>query len=143
MILRLGGRHHHGGMGQFARCPRGRAVRGIMAGARGRCFGPHGKGVAMSGVRLLVGTRKGAFVLRADGKREKWDVSGPHFPGWEIYHVKGSPADQDRLYASQTSGWFGQVIQRSDNGGVTWEPVGNQVTYQGEPRTHPWHDGDP
>ena len=70
----------------------------------------------MSGVRVLVGTRKGAFVLSSDGKREKWDVSGPHFPGWEIYHLKGSPADQDRLYASQTSGWFGQVIQRSDDG---------------------------
>ena len=45
----------------------------------------------MSGVRVLVGTRKGAFVLSSDGKRERWDVSGPHFAGWEIYHVKGSP----------------------------------------------------
>ena len=67
----------------------------------------------MSGVRVLVGTRKGAFVLTSDGKRARWDVSGPHFAGWEIYHMKGSPADPDRLYASQTSGWFGQIIQRS------------------------------
>ena len=73
----------------------------------------------MSGVRVLVGTRKGAFILTSDGKREQWDVSGPHFAGWEIYHVKGSPADPNRLYASQTSGWFGQVIQRSDDGGET------------------------
>jgi hypothetical protein len=79
----------------------------------------------MSRVRLLVGTRKGAFVLESDGKRQKWDIAGPFFAGWEIYHVKGSPADPDRLYASQSTGWFGQLIQRSDDGGKTWEPVGN------------------
>jgi photosystem II stability/assembly factor-like uncharacterized protein len=97
----------------------------------------------MSGVRVLVGTRKGAFVLTSDGKRERWDVSGPHFGGWEIYHVKGSPADQDRLYASQSSGWSGQVIQRSDDGGQTWEPVGNKFSYDGVPGTHQWYDGTP
>ena len=88
----------------------------------------------MSGIRLLVGTRKGAFVLTADGKREQWDVSGPHFAGWEIYHVKGSPVDPNRLYASQTSAWFGQIIQRSDDGGKTWIQPG---TSPGEPTTTP------
>jgi BNR/Asp-box repeat protein len=119
----------------------------------------------MSKVRVLVGTRKGAFILESDGKRQKWDVSGPHFAGWEIYHVKGSPADPDRLYASQTSGWFGQIIQRSDDGGKTWHqpgtphgeptktpegmPVGesNKFAYDasaetGKPlTTHQWYDG--
>jgi photosystem II stability/assembly factor-like uncharacterized protein len=95
----------------------------------------------MSGVRVLVGTRKGAFVLTADGKREKWDVSGPHFAGWELYHVKGSPVDPNRLYASQSSGWFGQQIQRSNDGGKTWEPVGNKFVYDGVPGTHQWYDG--
>src|SRR5438132_13123286 len=71
----------------------------------------------MTGVRVLVGTKKGAFILSSDGKRQKWDVSGPHFAGWEMYHLKGSPPDPDRIYASQTSGWFGQIIQRSDDGG--------------------------
>jgi photosystem II stability/assembly factor-like uncharacterized protein len=89
----------------------------------------------MSGVRVLVGTRKGAFVLTSDGRRDRWDVSGPHFAGWEIYHLKGSPVDPDRIYASQSSGWFGQVIQRSDDGGKTWFPPG------GEPTTTP--DGMP
>ncbi|HET6931493.1 MAG TPA: hypothetical protein VFI45_14305 [Candidatus Acidoferrum sp.] len=74
----------------------------------------------MSKVRVLVGTKKGAFILSADGKREKWEVSGPHFAGWEIYHLKGSPVDPNRIYCSQTSGWFGQIIQRSDDGGKTW-----------------------
>ena len=96
-----------------------------------------------SGVRVLVGTRKGAFILTADGKREKWDVSGPHFPGWEIYHLKGSPADPNRLYASQSTGWHGQVMQRSNDGGKTWEPVGNKFTYDGVPGTHQWYDGTP
>jgi photosystem II stability/assembly factor-like uncharacterized protein len=116
----------------------------------------------MSKVRVLVGTRKGAFILAADGKRERWDVSGPHFAGWEIYHLKGSPADPNRLYASQTSGWFGQVIQRSNDGGKTWETPGggmtatpdgmpsgesNKFVYNtsaenGKPlTTHQWYDG--
>ncbi len=95
----------------------------------------------MSSVRVLVGTRKGAFVLTSDGKRQTWDVSGPHFAGWEIYHVKGSAADPNRIYASQSSGWFGQLIQRSDDGGHSWQPVGNQFTYDGVPGTHQWYDG--
>ena len=95
----------------------------------------------MSSVRVLVGTRKGAFVLTSDGKRERWDVSGPHFTGWEIYHLKGSPAEPNRLYASQSSSWFGQVIQRSDDGGKTWESVGNEFVYDGVPGTHQWYDG--
>jgi photosystem II stability/assembly factor-like uncharacterized protein len=97
----------------------------------------------MSSVRVLVGTRKGAFVLTADGKRERWDIAGPFFAGWEIYHVKGSPADPDRIYASQSSGWFGQVIQRSNDGGRTWKAMGNQFTYEGVPGTHQWYDGTP
>ena len=95
----------------------------------------------MSRVRVLVGTRKGAFILTSDAKREQWDISGPHFAGWEIYHLNGSPADPNRLYASQSSGWFGQLIQRSDDGGKTWEPVGNKFAYDGVPGTHQWYDG--
>jgi photosystem II stability/assembly factor-like uncharacterized protein len=97
----------------------------------------------MSGVRVLVGTRKGAFVLTADGKRKDWTVEGPHFGGWEIYHVTGSPADPDRLYASQSTGWFGQLIQRSDDGGQSWNPVGNEFRYATVPGTHQWYDGTP
>ena len=99
------------------------------------------KGVRMSRVRVLVGTRKGAFVLTSDAKRAQWDVSGPHFAGWEIYHFTGSPADPQRVYASQSSGWFGQVIQRSDDGGRTWEAMGNDFVYDGVPGTHQWYDG--
>jgi hypothetical protein len=117
----------------------------------------------MSRVRVLVGTRKGAFVLTSDGKRENWEVSGPHFAGWEMYHLKGSPADPNRIYASQTSGWFGQIIQRSDDGGKTWHQPGTppgEKPAAGPPRaasnkfiydasaetgkaltTHQWYDG--
>lgn len=95
----------------------------------------------MSKVRVLVGTRKGAFILESDAKRERWNVTGPLFAGWEIYHVKGSPVDSNRLYASQTSGWFGQTIQRSEDGGKTWETVGNEFKYDGIPGTHQWYDG--
>jgi hypothetical protein len=97
----------------------------------------------MSGVRLLVGTRKGAFILTSDGKRQTWDVNGHHFAGWELYHLKGSPADPGRLYASQSSGWFGQVVQRSNDGGKTWAAVDNKFVYDGVPGTHQWYDGTP
>jgi photosystem II stability/assembly factor-like uncharacterized protein len=116
----------------------------------------------MSSVRVLVGTKKGAFILTSDGKRQKWDVSGPHFAGWEIYHMKGSPADPNRIYTSQSSGWFGQIIQRSDDGGKTWHQPGtpkgeSTTTTDGMPKaesnkfaydttttpltTHQWYDG--
>jgi photosystem II stability/assembly factor-like uncharacterized protein len=97
----------------------------------------------MTSVRLLVGTRKGAFILTSDGTRKAWDVSGPHFAGWEIYHLKGSPADPNRIYASQSSGWFGQQIQRSDDGGKSWQAVDNTFAYDGVPGTHQWYDGTP
>src|ERR1019366_758708 len=110
----------------------------------------------VSQVRVLVGTRKGAFILTSDGSRIRWTVDGPFFGGWEIYHVKGSPVDPSRLYASQSSGWFGQVIQRSDDGGKTWEPPGggpsktpdgmpkgesNKFVYEGAVGTYLWYDG--
>ena len=94
----------------------------------------------MAKVRLLVGTHKGAFVLTSDERRRDWKVDGPHFAGWDVYHVKGSPADPNRLYAAQSRGWFGQVVQRSDDGGATWEPVGNQFQYEGATSTHKWYD---
>src|SRR6202045_307806 len=81
----------------------------------------------MSGIRVLAGTRKGAFILTSDAKRKDWKVDGPHFAGWEIYHLKGSPVDPNRIYASQTSAWFGQIIQRSNDGGKTWETPGTSL----------------
>ncbi len=116
----------------------------------------------MSGIRVLVGTHKGAFILESDGKRENWEVTGPYFAGWEIYHMKGSPADPNRIYVSQTSGWFGQIIRRSSDGGKTWETPGgekvpgpgefpsgqsNKFVYDTTPETgkplttHQWYDG--
>jgi photosystem II stability/assembly factor-like uncharacterized protein len=97
----------------------------------------------MSSVRVAVGTRKGAFFLTSDGKRTDWEVSGPHFAGWEVYHMKGSPADPQRIYASQSSSWSGQVMQRSNDGGITWEAVNNKFVYDGETGTHQWYDGTP
>ncbi len=95
----------------------------------------------MAGVRVFAGTRKGAFILDSDERRRRWRVAGPYFAGWEIYHIKGSPVNPNRIYASQSSGWFGQHIQRSDDGGVTWTPVGNEFKYDGVPGMHQWYDG--
>ena len=95
----------------------------------------------MPGVRVLVGTRKGAFVLTSDEGRHDWRIAGPHFGGWEVMHAKGSPADPARVYASTWTGWHGQVVQRSDDGGATWEAAGNAFPYATEPGTHKWYDG--
>ena len=92
----------------------------------------------MGGVRVLVGTRKGAFLLTSDDRRQDWQVNGPLFAGWEVYHLNGSAVDPDRLYSSQSTGWFGQLIQRSGDGGATWGPVGNDLSYAGVPGSHPW-----
>ncbi|MEV6489745.1 sialidase family protein [Actinoplanes sp. NPDC051633] len=97
----------------------------------------------MTKVRLLVGTRKGAFTITSDAARKDWQVSGPHFGGWEVYHVNGSPAAPDRLWASASGGWFGQVIHRSEDGGTTWDPVGNDFAYEGSVGDHLWYDGTP
>jgi len=97
----------------------------------------------MRTVRVLVGTRKGAFILTSDLKREQWKVEGPHFAGWEIFHIKGSPVDPNRIYVSQSSSWSGQVIQVSTDGGKTFEPAGNEFIYEGETGTHQWYDGKP
>ncbi len=97
----------------------------------------------MSSVRVLAGTKKGAFLLSSDGRRDKWEVSGPHFAGWEIYHMKASPVDPNRIYVSQSNPWFGQLIQRSSDGGKTWEPVNKDFIYDGVPGTHQWYDGTP
>jgi hypothetical protein len=97
----------------------------------------------MGGVRVLVGTRKGAFILTSDERRRDWRVEGPHFGGWGVYHVKGSPVSPDRLYAAPSLGWFGQQVQRSDDGGNSWTPVGNEFSYEGVPGTHQWYDGTP
>ncbi len=95
----------------------------------------------MPHVRVLVGTKKGAFILTSDEARKEWQVSEPLFAGWEMYHLKGSPVNPDRIYASQTSGWFGQQMQRSDDGGKTWEKVGSVFEYEGTTSTHQWYDG--
>jgi photosystem II stability/assembly factor-like uncharacterized protein len=95
----------------------------------------------MAQVRVLVGTRKGAFVITSDEARRDWKIDGPHFGGWEVMHVTGSPVNPDRIWASQWTDWHGQVIQRSDDGGRTWEPVGNEFAYEGETGTHQWYDG--
>jgi hypothetical protein len=97
----------------------------------------------MGAVRVLVGTSKGAFILTSDGKRQDWKVDGPLFGGWEMYHLKGSPADPNRLFASQATDWFGQVVHRSDDGGTSWETVGNAFAYEGDPGSHQWYDGTP
>lgn len=97
----------------------------------------------MNRVRLLVGTRKGGFILTADGARKDWTVEGPFFSGWEVFHLKGSPLAPDRIYASQSSSWFGQIVQRSDDGGRSWHPVSNELRYDGVPGTHQWYDGTP
>jgi photosystem II stability/assembly factor-like uncharacterized protein len=97
----------------------------------------------MTRVRLLVGTIKGGFVVTSDGNRDTWEVNGPLFGGWEVYHMAASPSAPDRIYASQSTGWFGQIIQRSDDGGKTWQAMGNEFAYAGDTGTHQWYDGTP
>jgi len=96
----------------------------------------------MSLIKVLVGTRKGAFIITSDASRKSWEIADPLFPGWEVYHLVASPVMPGRLYASQSTQWFGQLIQRSDNGGISWQAMNNKFVYEGDIGTHRWHWGD-
>ncbi|WP_201733267.1 sialidase family protein [Acidithrix sp. C25] len=95
----------------------------------------------MTEVRLLIGTKKGAFIIDSANGRSQWQIQGPLFGGWEIYHINASPLNKNLIYASQFNGWFGQVLQRSFDAGKTWEAVSNSFNYSGEPKPHLWYDG--
>lgn len=88
----------------------------------------------MTGVRVLVRTRKGSFVLTADRARKDSGVSGPYFSGWE---VAASPSEPNRIWATPSGGWFGQEIQRS---GRRWRHLGagrQRVPLRHRPRHAP------
>ena len=96
----------------------------------------------MTGVRVLVGSRKGAFIPFSDGKREKPDVSGPFFGVGDLSRqglAGGSESDLcvaiERLVRQQ--------MQHSSDGGQTREAVGNKFVFEGTPGTHKWCDGTP
>lgn len=72
-------------------------------------------------VFVLVGTRKGAFILKSDGKRERWSVQGPHFLGNTIHHIVMDPRDQKTLMATVRAGHLGPTIHRSTDFGKTWK----------------------
>src|SRR3954464_15957684 len=69
---------------------------------------------------LLVGTRKGLFVLESDGDRRKWNARAPLGEGWPVYHA---PLEQDSgtLFAAGGSEWHGAGVWRSTDLGETWE----------------------
>ncbi len=99
----------------------------------------------MSSVRVLVGTKKGAFILTSDGKRQKWDVSGPFFAGWELYHVKGSPVDPDGGKTWHQPGTPAGQPTTTPEGAPKGES--NKFVYDSSPETgkpittHQWYDG--
>jgi len=70
-------------------------------------------------VRVLVGTRKGAFIFSSDKDRKKWDVSELMFKGWNVFHMVMDPRDK-RLYAAVTHFVYGATVQYSDDFGATW-----------------------
>jgi photosystem II stability/assembly factor-like uncharacterized protein len=71
-------------------------------------------------VVLLVGTRKGCFILESDEARREWDVRGPFCDGWPIYHAIHD-AESGAIYAAAASEWHGAGIWRSPDMGKTWE----------------------
>ena len=69
---------------------------------------------------VLVGTRKGCFVLESDADRRSWTTRGPYCEGWPVYHAVHD-ADSGSIYAAAASEWHGAGVWRSDDLGETWE----------------------
>jgi photosystem II stability/assembly factor-like uncharacterized protein len=77
---------------------------------------------------VLVGTRKGCFVLESDGDRRDWKLRGPYCEGWPIYHAVHD-AGSGALYAAGASEWHGSGIWRSTDLGETWEVSSEGLGY--------------
>ena len=73
----------------------------------------------MPQIVLLVGTRKGCFVLESDADRKDWDVRGPFCDGWPVYNAVHDPVS-GALYAAAASEWHGAGVWRSNDLGETW-----------------------
>ena len=81
-------------------------------------------------VVVLVGTRKGAFILRSDARRKQWSVEGPHFTGLNVHHFTLDPRDGATLFAATYTEWWGSDIQRSNNWGKKWLRTKGGVRYE-------------
>ena len=77
---------------------------------------------------LLVGTRKGCFVLESDGTRSDWKVRGPYCEGWPIYHAVHDPGS-GAMYAAAASEWHGAGVWRSNDLGESWELSSEGLAY--------------
>ena len=89
----------------------------------------------MASTLLLVGTRKGCFVLQSDGDRRDWSIRGPFCEGWPIYHAVHDPAS-GAIYAAAASEWHGAAVWRSPDLGETWEHSSEGIGYAYESLTN-------
>src|SRR5947208_2367570 len=84
-------------------------------------------GGTMSNTTLLIGTRKGCFVLESNDSRD-WSVRGPYCENWPVYHAIYEP-DTATFYAAAASGWHGAAIFRSSDLGETWALSSEGIAY--------------
>jgi photosystem II stability/assembly factor-like uncharacterized protein len=82
----------------------------------------------MSRTVLLVGTRKGCFLLESDGDRRDWEVRGPFCEGWPIYHAVHD-TESGTIYAAAASEWHGAGVWRSPDLGESWELSSEGLSY--------------
>ncbi len=80
---------------------------------------------------LLVGTRKGTFLLESDADRRDWATRGPYCEGWPVYHAVHD-AGTDTIYAAAASEWHGSAVWRSADRGETWEHSSEGIAYDAD-----------
>ena len=83
----------------------------------------------MSRTILLVGTRKGLFVLEGDESRRDWKARGPYCEGWPVYHAVYDP-EAGTIFAAAASEWHGSAVWRSSDLGETWEHSSEGIAYE-------------
>ena len=88
----------------------------------------------LDGPKLLVGTRKGAWILASDGARATWAAAGPMFLGHIIQHVVLDPRDGATLLAACRTGHLGPTVFRSSDLGLTWQEARRPPAFaEGDP----------
>lgn len=94
----------------------------------------------MKSVAVVVGTRKGAFVLRSSTDRKDWSLSGPFVPGEDVNHAIIDPRS-GRLFATANNPWFGPQVRYSDDLGEHWSDVAKNPRFANDPvgdEENPW-----
>ena len=102
---------------------------------------PESSSLQPGSLLVLVGTRKGAFILTGDQSRRQWQIDGPFNPGTDVFHLVYDQRNGGTIFSASNSMWFGPQIEFSRDLGQTWQQAEAQPRFTNKPE-YAEHDGD-